>query len=50
MSDLLWKVKYKDHDGEMININMLNTSKNGVIMELAMFHRVKELISIEEVR
>ncbi|WP_208730658.1 hypothetical protein [Bacillus sp. COPE52] len=50
MTELLWQVKYIHEDGRTVDINMLNATKNGIILSLSMFHSVKELISIEEIR
>ena len=48
--EVLWDVKYIDIKGEKVELNMLGSDRNNVILQLSMFHKVKEVITIEEVR
>ncbi len=48
--ELLWEVKYISFDDRNIEIKMLGSDKDNVILQLAMYHNVKRLISVEEVR
>ncbi|MCU5666586.1 hypothetical protein [Bacillus cereus] len=48
--ELLWDVKYIDINDQKVEISMLGADRNNVILQLSMFHKVKEVITIEEVR